>query len=430
MTSNVSNDMQWIILAGGKGRRLNPLTKEIPKSLLPVANRPILSYLLEMLDHLLIDDVILITNESNQESIQEFLQSEKSKVRVDTVVVSDYMGTAGSLLHIKDRIHKDFVVVSGDIIVSPDQIYPFLDLHRLEDAAVTVHLFPNTGLNVQKKGKSNVPKVIDYIGLDNNNRVITFQSNTDPNSPECITVKKSVLRKFPNVKIYSKLRDAHLYAFSNWTLDFLEKHQSLIQSIKSDFIPLLVRAQYRSKLTKDLDLPENNYSNRNSDLESDKDRIKCFAFLNYRGYCTRSNNLEHYVAANRDLASGNNFYRPREPEGARKKNLCNYISQTAQIDEKIQIPMGCVVGDDSVLQERVGLKGSIIGKNCNIESGARIINSIVMDGVTIRSGARIQNCIICSDVVVGENGSLDNCQIISGIVLPANVDLKDEVIQH
>jgi translation initiation factor eIF-2B subunit gamma len=57
-----------------------------------------------------------------------------------------------------------------------------------------------------------------------------------------ITFSKSLITKFPNITLHSKLRDAHLYIFKHWVLDLIVERKS-ISSIKEDLLPLLVKAQ-------------------------------------------------------------------------------------------------------------------------------------------------------------------------------------------
>ncbi|KAJ1473527.1 nucleotide-diphospho-sugar transferase [Baffinella frigidus] len=133
-------EFQVVILAGGTGTRLYPLTEHTTKSLLPVANRPLVSYQLALLERSGFKEALVATTPAAKEAMDFFLSNDyKGDVQVEVCVVDEDMETADVLRCLKDKITRDFVVVSGDLITDVF-LHHLADVHRIHDATCTVLL--------------------------------------------------------------------------------------------------------------------------------------------------------------------------------------------------------------------------------------------------------------------------------------------------
>ena len=111
------NVHQAIILAAGKGERLNPLTALRPKVMLPVANKPTLQYVVEALEAVDITDVVIVVG-YHREQIQDYFGSgERFRVNIDYAVQEHQLGTGHALLRAKSLMEDKFLVLPGDNIV-------------------------------------------------------------------------------------------------------------------------------------------------------------------------------------------------------------------------------------------------------------------------------------------------------------------------
>jgi len=133
-------DLTAVVLADcNDGDNLYPLTEEMPLAMLPVANRPLVSFQLEMLQRAGgFSDVIIVTHARHQPRLHAYATEEyKGPLRLEVFVVEEGAGSADALRALRGKIHTDFVLVSGDVI-SDVPFQKLADTHRLHNASATV----------------------------------------------------------------------------------------------------------------------------------------------------------------------------------------------------------------------------------------------------------------------------------------------------
>jgi mannose-1-phosphate guanylyltransferase / phosphomannomutase len=109
-----------VILAGGEGRRLRPLTSNAPKPMLPVANIPMMQHVLHLLRRHGFDDVIVTVAFLANAIKNEFGDGSDYGVRISYAEEAVPLGTAGSVGNAKERLNERFLVISGDVITDVD----------------------------------------------------------------------------------------------------------------------------------------------------------------------------------------------------------------------------------------------------------------------------------------------------------------------
>lgn len=133
--------MQALILAGGKGTRLRPLTVYTPKPIVPVVNRPFLHYQIQILARAGIKDIVLSLSYL-PDKIEDLLgDGSELGVRLRYVTEPSPRGTGGAYRFAADEIRETTVVLNGDVLTDVD-ISSILDLHREKGSAATLCLFP------------------------------------------------------------------------------------------------------------------------------------------------------------------------------------------------------------------------------------------------------------------------------------------------
>jgi glucose-1-phosphate thymidylyltransferase len=119
--------MQAVILAAGEGKRVRPLTRSRPKALLPVANRPIIEYVIEALLKNGIRDIVVVVG-YRKEQVIRFLN--ELEVPITVVVQDKQLGTAHALNCAKSHITGDFLLLPGDNYIDPHSIGRIKDIRN------------------------------------------------------------------------------------------------------------------------------------------------------------------------------------------------------------------------------------------------------------------------------------------------------------
>jgi NDP-sugar pyrophosphorylase family protein len=134
--------MKAILLAGGKGTRLRPLTVHTPKPIVPILNRPFLYYQIDLLRQVPeIDEVILSLNYQPRRIEEIFGDGDGLGMRVRYVVEPVPLGTGGAVRYAGDSLTDSVVVFNGDVLTNVD-LGALLRLHRARKAKATIVLVP------------------------------------------------------------------------------------------------------------------------------------------------------------------------------------------------------------------------------------------------------------------------------------------------
>src|SRR5512136_407967 len=109
--------MKAVILAAGEGMRLRPLTVSEPKVMIPVANRPILEYVVDSLVKNDVNDIIMVVGYRKERIMSHFEDGKKFGAKIEYVVQEKQLGNGHALFSAKERLSGEFRVLSGDNIV-------------------------------------------------------------------------------------------------------------------------------------------------------------------------------------------------------------------------------------------------------------------------------------------------------------------------
>ena len=173
--------MKGIIIAGGAGTRLRPLTYTRPKPLIPVVNRPFLEYQVALLKRHGIDEIIFCTNYMADKIAAHFGDGTAFGVKMHYAIEETPLGTAGAIRNAQSQVGRDAVIVlNGDILTDFD-ISSILRFHREKRALVTLTL-------------KEVPSPSPYgvIITDENGRVQEFREPSE--------ATKKMLAANPNIE--------------------------------------------------------------------------------------------------------------------------------------------------------------------------------------------------------------------------------------
>jgi translation initiation factor eIF-2B subunit gamma len=431
-------EFQVVILAGGQGQRMYPLTHGSPKALLPVANRPILAYQVSLLEKAGFSEAIIVTTEEHSKSIQQFVsmisEGDTYKIQLDLQVVETGLGTADALRELRDKLHTDFMVMAGDLVTEAS-LHDIADIHRIRESSVTMLLKEepvDDGADKTKKKKKRDKDLVDYVGLaEGTNRVLMISSAADIEQGSGIRMPKNLLKTQCNLTVHSHLTDVHVYIFGHWVLDLLDSVQK-ISSIRCDLIPYLIRRQFRAQADPDLAMIRARAKESSSDLfdvmddemvnsmsssshpsvsadSEDWMQIHAHVIPASGAFCSRANTVRNYMEMNRELMTW--------PVSA-----CTPWERV----KRDQTFKDCIIGEGCEVGDKVRLKGTVLGKGCKIGAQSSLNQCVLMDGVVIGERTTLQNSTICNNAKVGDKCKLNDCEVGAGATVADGVKENKE----
>ncbi|MDQ2983621.1 MAG: sugar phosphate nucleotidyltransferase [Actinomycetota bacterium] len=131
--------MKAVVMAGGEGTRLRPLTSNQPKPMVPIVGKPCMEHILELLKANGFDDVIVTVAFMPQAIRSYFGDGESLGLNVEYSVEESPLGTAGSVRLASDKLDETFVVISGDALTDVD-LQKLVASHKEKGADVTIGL--------------------------------------------------------------------------------------------------------------------------------------------------------------------------------------------------------------------------------------------------------------------------------------------------
>ena len=131
--------MKAVVMAGGEGTRLRPLTSNQPKPMVPIVGKPCMEHIIELLREHGFEDVIVTVAFLPQAIRSYFGNGESLGLNVEYSVEESPLGTAGSVRHASDRLDGTFVVISGDALCDFD-LTDIVRFHKEKESAVTIAL--------------------------------------------------------------------------------------------------------------------------------------------------------------------------------------------------------------------------------------------------------------------------------------------------
>ncbi len=154
--------MKAVIMAGGEGTRLRPMTVTCPKPMLALCNRPVLEYVVSLLVRHGVDHIIITLHYLAEDVISYFGDGSDFGVKISYSLEDVPLGTAGSVKKLDDVLDETFLVISGDGLTDID-LSRLLSYHREKGAIATLTL-------------TRVEKPVEYgvVITDSNNRIERF----------------------------------------------------------------------------------------------------------------------------------------------------------------------------------------------------------------------------------------------------------------
>jgi NDP-sugar pyrophosphorylase family protein len=331
--------MKAILLAGGKGTRLRPLTIHTPKPIVPIFDRPFLHYQLDLLKQVHeIDEVILSLNYQPRRIEEIFGDGSESGLAIKYVVEPAPLGTGGAVRYAGESVRESVVVFNGDVLTEVN-LGEVIALHRARKAKATIVLTPVEN-----------PTAYGLVETDPEGNIRRFLEKPSADEITCDTI------------------NAGIYVLEPDTFDRIPKDTPW--SIERSFFPSLI------------------------------ERHEAFVAYVYRGYWIDIGTPEKYMQVHRDIMDAR-FTSYRAAPFASTPGAA-WVSPQARIEDGATVEGPCFVDADTVVKAgaRVG-PYSVIGKHCHIEEHATIEQAIVWANTRISQEATVRDSILGRHCHVG-----------------------------
>ncbi len=129
--------MKAVILAGGEGTRLRPITCNLPKPLVPVAGKPVLEYILSLLEKNGCTEAVIAVHYRGEKIERHFSSGKYGNIRLSFSYETKPLGTAGCVKKAAEHFKEDFLVISGDAVCD-FELKKAMDFHKSSNADATI----------------------------------------------------------------------------------------------------------------------------------------------------------------------------------------------------------------------------------------------------------------------------------------------------
>jgi len=336
--------MQALILAGGKGTRLRPLTMHTPKPIVPIANQPFLLYQLELLKRADVRDVILSLSYQPHKIEDKIGDGTDYNVRVSYAVEASPLGTAGAYRNAASLISETTVVFNGDVLTDID-MNEVIRSHRERQAAATIVLAPVPN-----------PTAYGLVETDKDGRVRRFLEKPKPEEVTCDTI------------------NAGIYILEPRVLDYVPEGE-----------PFMFEYGVFPKL-----------------LEHNE---PFYSYI-WRGYWRDIGTASSYLQANLDVIAGRVQLVPvQSAERGEKFDQTAEIELPAVVDSSCTLKAGVsivnsVISRNCYIEERARIE------NCVVRAGTRVGAGSFIQGAVIGKGCHIGRSVEIRRAVLGDKSVL------------------------
>ncbi len=343
--------MQAVILVGGEGTRLRPLTYGTPKPMVPLFGVPFVERTLSRLKQADVDDVILAAGYLPQALTDHLGDGSRLGMKLTYVIEEEPLGTAGAIRNVAEHIRGPFFVLNGDVLTSLD-IAAMLAYHKAHGGLGV--------LGVLHLIKVEDPSPFGCVVHDATGRVTAF-------------VEKPPKDVAPTDEI-----NAGTYLLERDVLEIIPPGRNV--SIERETFPQLLASG--AKL----------YAYTTTDYWLDVGRP------------------DQYLQAHHDVLDGKLTLGPSADPEAHQGRF--FRAGEPALPPNIHPPIFLGTGTDLDPGAQVG-PYAVIGNNSRIEAGASVKNSILWNDVVVYSNAHIADSILASNVKIGANADIGANSVIA-----------------
>lgn len=355
--------MKAVVMAGGEGSRLRPLTCNRPKPLVPLCNKPVMEYIIELLKRHGVDQVLVTLHYLANEIVSYFGDGSDWGIQLIYSVEDEPLGTAGSVKKVESYLTDTFIIISGDCLTDFD-LTRALDFHRERSSVATMVL-------------ARVDNPLEYgvVITDEQQRVKRF------------------LEKPSWGEVFSDTVNTGIYVLEPEVFDHMEADRPY--DFSKDLFPRLM-----------------------------EEGLAVHGHV-ASGYWSDIGSLQSYRQAHQDLFEGR--VQARLPGKRAAKDVWvgegteihpsvvirgpAVIGRNCRIKQGAEVEEMSVVGDNCLLEEGASIQRSILWNNVFVGRKTKVTGSTICRGVTVKGGSQLNEGVILGDKCFVGSGAVIHPQV-------------------
>ncbi len=357
--------MQAVIMAGGFGTRLRPLTNNIPKPMIPMANRPMMEHIVDLVRAHGMTDLVTLLYFQPETIERHFGDGADFGVRMTYLTATEDYGTAGAVKFAAPRLEGPCLVISGDVLTDFD-LTQAIAFHRAQGAIATVVL-------------TRVENPLQYglVITDDEGRITRF------------------LEKPTWSEVFTDTVNTGIYILEPEALEFIPPRTEF--DFSRDLFPLLMR-----------------------------EGRPLYGYV-ATGYWRDVGDLIEYRLAHRDILAG--AVKVNVPGSrVEGMDRAIWLGEGSRVDFTAALRGAVLVGRHARVDANARITNSVIGDRCVIREGASISDSVLWGDVRVGRGAVLSENVVGTGSEVRARARLfegaliaDHCRIGEDSVVKADV---------
>ena len=357
--------MQAVIMAGGFGTRLRPITCSVPKPMAPMANKPMLCHIINLLKQYKIDDLTMLLYYQPEIIKDYFKDGKKFGVDIKYLRPESDLGTAGSVKFAQKNLSDTFMVISGDVLTDFD-LSKALEFHKKKKAIATMVLT-----------RVNNPLQFGVVITDKDGKIERF------------------LEKPSWGEVFSDTINTGIYILEPEVFDYIPQDRSF--DFSKDLYPLLL-----------------------------KENKPLYGYI-AEGYWKDIGNHDEYRLAHYDILDGKvKIGLTCKITDVEDKEIC--AGKNVVIGKNVKVDGQVILGDNVIIEDGARISRSVIGSNVKIGAGADVLGAIIWNNVSIGTEARLKEVVIGNSTKIGDRAVVqvgtiiaEECRIGADAIIRTNL---------
>lgn len=343
--------MKAILMAGGFGTRIQPLTYQVPKPMVPLINRPMMEHIINNIKSAGITEIIVLLYHMPDVIRKYFGSGSRHGIKITYVLPDDDYGTAGAVKKAEEYIDGTFLIMSGDLVCDFN-LSEVIQFHHEKKTPVTITL-------------TSVPNPLEFgvVITDGDGRILRF------------------LEKPGWGEVFSDTVNTGIYVLEPEIFNLIPAGRNF--DFSKDLFPVYMR-----------------------------ESIPIYGF-NAKGYWRDVGNPDSYREAVKDIMRGDGKI-PFPGRRKKAGGAYAYCEGYASIPDSIKIEGSAVMGRGVEIGENVTLENCVLGPGTVVMDGARLKDVTTWSQVTIGKNSKISDAVLCDDVVTGVNALIEKGAIVAG----------------